>query len=114
MPAAFTRPMTEDTSKTGDKPGRESQPLFATGHIVATAGAVEACARAGVNLMDYVRRHVTGDWGDLQEADIRANESAMQVGDRILGTYGLGNGERLLIVTEGDRSATTVLTPEEY
>jgi hypothetical protein len=58
-------------------------------------------------------RHLRGDWGDLGVEDRRANEDALRGGDRILSAYH-ENGIKFYIITEWDRSATTVLLPEEY
>ena len=86
------------------------------GRVVATPGAIDACERAGVSLAHYFRRHVTGDWGDaLPEEDARMNDRALETGDdRILSSYWLPTREKLWIITEWDRSATTALLPAEY
>jgi hypothetical protein len=57
---------------------------------------------------------VCGDWGDLDEHDRRENELSFREGFRILSSYNLPNAERLWIITEADRSATTLLRPDEY
>ena len=63
---------------------------------------------------DLLRRHVTGDWGDVCLEDAAENNLAVQVGDlRILSSYGTGE-ERLWVIAEADRSATTILRPEDY
>lgn len=59
------------------------------------------------------KRHVRGDWGDLDEQDKQANDKALQDGSRILSAYGKGE-TKLWIITEADRSATTILRPDEY
>lgn len=58
-------------------------------------------------------RHFTGDWGEVCEEDKRTNDAALDNGARVLSCYSL-RGSRLWIITEADRSSTTVLTPEEY
>lgn len=64
-------------------------------------------------LAALVRRHLSGDWGDVDAADATANEHALTHGERILSSYAV-KGERLWVLTEADRSSTTVLTPGEY
>jgi hypothetical protein len=61
----------------------------------------------------YLARHVTGDWGDLDEHDKQANDEAVTDGSRILSAYGTGE-KKLYIITEWDRSVTTILRPDEY
>jgi hypothetical protein len=59
-------------------------------------------------------RHVSGDWGDLNESDRQENELSVREGFRILSAYRMSDGTRFWIITEADRSVTTVLLPEEY
>jgi hypothetical protein len=59
-------------------------------------------------------RHVVGDWGEVGAADWRANDRAIRDGDRILSAYTLKTGVRIWVITEADRSVTTILLPEEY
>ncbi|MGA8581363.1 MAG: hypothetical protein WB579_21920, partial [Bryobacteraceae bacterium] len=61
-----------------------------------------------------LERHVTGDWGDVDEDDRRENEHSLVRGCLLLSAYALSNGTRLWVVTEADRSATTILLPSEY
>jgi hypothetical protein len=63
---------------------------------------------------DFVSRHWQGDWGDLDNEDIKANQAALRYGSRLLSCYRIGEDTRLWIITEGDRSATTLLLPDEY
>jgi hypothetical protein len=85
------------------------------GAILVTAGAVDLLDRAGVNISALLRRHQNGDWGEIDSDDWAANNVALTSGGRVLSRYGIGQaGERLWIITEWDRSATTVLLPEEY
>jgi hypothetical protein len=62
----------------------------------------------------YLARHASGDWGDLDEHDRKANEYALEHGLRVLSAYTLSSGERIWVITEADRSMTTILLPEEY
>jgi len=88
--------------------------LFRLGQIVATPGALAALERAKKPATCFLARHATGDWGELDPTDIAENEYSMAHGFRLLSSYQTGAGERLWIITEGDRSATTLLLPEEY
>ena len=90
-------------------------PRFALGHLVATPGALDAARENGVDLLALVRRHGSGDWGDVCAADAQANDLALDpdTAARLLSAYDTAAG-RLWIITEADRSATTVLLPSEY
>jgi hypothetical protein len=89
--------------------------LFSLGKIVATPRALEALGREGSNGLEYLRRHVTGNWGDLCDDDKRENELSLKEEGRILSAYMLQRtGVKLWILTEADRSVTTLLLPEEY
>lgn len=70
--------------------------------------------RAGITGVSLIVRHVTGDWGDLCQEDKEENELAVKEGFRILSAYKLPTGEKLWVITEADRSATTILRPDEY
>ena len=65
-------------------------------------------------VLPYVGRHMASDWGDVEDADAQANELALVTGERLLSAYRLPNGDRLWVITEADRSRTTVLLPSEY
>jgi hypothetical protein len=90
------------------QPGR-----FALGRVVVTSGA-----SAGLSASDIataIRRHSVGDWGDLGERDWEANTDAVEHGGRVLSAYTAeASGERFWVITEADRSVTTVLFPDEY
>lgn len=89
-------------------------PLFLLGEIVATPGALELLERTAVNAYDLLLRHQCGDWGSVPPEDADANRDAVQHGDRILSSYYLNDTERVWIITEADRSVTTLLLPNEY
>jgi hypothetical protein len=91
-----------------------SIPLFPLGRTVATPGALSLLDHAGVNASTMLIRHQNGDFGDLDEADRVANANAIRNHTRILSAYVLGRGIRIWIITEADRSVTTLLLPEEY
>jgi hypothetical protein len=85
------------------------------GRVYGTMGALVAFAGALDEDMNiYLSRHANGDWGELSETDRQANEDALKHGFRVLSTYTLRTGEKIWIVTECDRSMTTILLPEEY
>ena len=85
---------------------------FPLGRIVATPGALDLAGESPL-IGQLIRRHASGDWGDLGESDRRLNEEAIANGDRIHSAYNTPVG-RFWIMTEHDRSVTTVLLPEEY
>lgn len=93
---------------------RIKRPLFALGQVVSTPGALEALEQAGQSPVELLNRHVTGDWGTLDEEDKRENDLSVQKGYRILSAYILRTGVKVWIITEYDRSVTTFLLPSEY
>ena len=86
--------------------------LFNPGQIVATPGALSLVENGG-NLQVYLFRHLSGDWGNLEEEDKQENQFSVENGFRLLSAYVTQQG-RLWIITEADRSVTTFLLPEEY
>jgi hypothetical protein len=90
------------------------KPLFPLGQIVATPGAIEAMEEAGQSSAGLLRRHITGDWGNVLPEDARENELSVREGFRILSSYKLKTGVKIWVITEADRSATTFLLPSEY
>ena len=87
--------------------------LFRLGRIVSTPAALALLDRAQVSGLEYVLRHVKGDFGALDPEDAQANWTAIREGLRILSAYEVA-GAKLWIITEADRSATTLLLPEDY
>ena len=83
------------------------------GRVVATLGALRVLKKTGVHPFDLLARHALGDWGELCTFDRRQNEIALREGYRVLSSYDVPQG-RLWIITEDDRSITTILLPEEY
>jgi len=94
--------------------GSPKYPLFAVGRVVATLGALETLSRAKENGARYLMRHVTGDWGEVDQQDRASNDQAVKEGTRILSAYTTGQGDRIWIITEADRSSTCLLLPSEY
>ena len=93
--------------------------LFSLGKICATPGAVEAFravdnAKGGKIGLRLLALHVTGDPGDLDAEDVRANRQALIHGSRIFSAYTLPTGVKVWVITEADRSVTTLMLPEEY
>lgn len=87
-------------------------PKFSLGMTVKTHGANQLLSSAEVNY--YLHRYVRGDWGNTAEGDHEMNDLAIEDGDRILATYDTPYGQQIWIITEWDRSVTTVLLPDEY
>jgi len=87
---------------------------FPLGQIVATPGCLEMLAALGLNPTKYLARHASGDWGDVCPEDKQLNDEALVENGRLLSAYDLGQGERLWIITESDRSSTCLLLPDEY
>jgi hypothetical protein len=83
------------------------------GKVVATPGALKLLSEVRAHPFEYLARHATGDWGDLCAFDRRQNQIALRDGYRVLSSYEVPTG-RVWIITEADRSVTTILLPEEY
>jgi hypothetical protein len=86
---------------------------FEPGKVVATPGAMELLERKNEPGLWYLSRHLRGDWGTVPEEDKKSNDEALERGNRLLSAYDV-QGEKLWIITEADRSVTTLLLPEEY
>jgi hypothetical protein len=83
------------------------------GRVVATPGALKLLSDIEEDPFGYIARHAAGDWGNLCAFDLRQNEIALREGLRVLSSYPVGR-ECVWIITEADRSVTTILLPEEY
>jgi hypothetical protein len=88
--------------------------LFSLGQVVATPGALEALEDAHQDPAAFLGRHVSGDWGEVPPEDAQENELSVKQGFRILSAYTLSTGVKIWIISEADRSATTLLLPDEY
>jgi len=84
------------------------------GFVVATPGALAALEAVGQLPTELLARHEAGDWGEVGAEDRAENELSVRDGFRVLSAYTLRTGVKLWIITEADRSATTILLPEEY
>ena len=90
-------------------------PLFPAGQIVATPGALALLEQANKTPLELLSRHLRGDWGDdLCQDDRTENELSLKQGFRLLSSYKVTETEKLWIITEADRSVTTLLLPSEY
>lgn len=88
--------------------------ILEIGRVVATAGALDALRQSSQSPSEFLNRHLSGDWGDLDEEDRQTNNDAVEHGYRVLSAYKLNSGTRLWVITEADRSSTCLLLPEEY
>ena len=87
---------------------------FPFGQVVVTPGALQALQKAEQAPHQFLARHGRGDWGEIPDADRRHNADAVQRGSHIVSAYTTSAGDRLWVITEADRSVTTLLLPEEY
>lgn len=96
---------------------RNQRPTFARfslGQTYITPSAEEALLMSGQTGIEFLRRHVSGDFGELTDEDIRENQLSLREGFRVLSTYRTSRGDKLWIITEADRSSTTILLSAEY
>jgi len=89
-------------------------PLFASGRLVATPGALALLEEAKRSPSEFLSRHLRGDWGELCQEDKSENELSLKHGFRLLSSYPVTETATLWIITEADRSVTTLLLPSEY
>jgi len=88
--------------------------MFPLGRLLATPTALEALAECGRTAAEFISRHVRGDWSDMSAEDAAANTVAIFEGSRILSSFAIDDEQRLWVITEADRSLTTVLMPSDY
>lgn len=89
-------------------------PMFPLGQLLVTPGAMEALSQMNISAESIFQRHVLGDWGDISHEDKQQNDLAVEMGGRILSGYILPDERKVWVITEADRSATTILLPDEY
>jgi hypothetical protein len=89
-------------------------PVFPAGRLVATPGALALLQQVNKSPLEFLSRHLRGDWGDLCQEDKTENELSLKYGFRLMSSYPVTDNEKLCIITEADRSVTTLLLPEEY
>ena len=82
--------------------------------LTATPAAAAAFNRTGDSVVPFLHRHTHGDWGEVDPQDHATNDQATVLGGRVLSAYSLSDGTKIWIITEADRSVTTILLPEEY
>jgi hypothetical protein len=90
----------------------ESVAKFNLGRLVATPNALHQIPND--EILSALSRHCQGDWGDLDPEDLATNNRALELGGRLFSAYHSSEGIKFWIITEADRSATTVLLPEDY
>lgn len=95
---------------------REPQRItrFPLGQTYITPGAEEALMMAGQTPIEFLRRHMSLEAGELSDEDVQENELSLREGFRVLSAFRTVRGQRLWIITEADRSSTTILTQDEY
>jgi len=93
---------------------KDQLPQFSLGQVVATPGALNALEEANQMPHEFLARHVSCDWGDLSPEDVQENALSLMQGFRLLSAYTTSKGEKIWIITEADRSITTLLLPSEY
>lgn len=87
-------------------------PRFNPGRVMITRNAKDVLPRSEVDRA--INRHLHGDWGDVCDSDGKLNEEALRNGDRLFSVYHTAGGVKFWIITESDRSATTILLPSDY
>ncbi|WP_334032902.1 hypothetical protein [Burkholderia gladioli] len=90
------------------------RPRFKMGRPVITPAAEAVLNSVGIHPIKLLARHIHGDWGDLPAEDQAENELALLSGRRLLSSYSVSVNDKVWIITEADRSVTTILLPENY
>lgn len=92
-----------------------SQARFSTGQVAMTRSVAALVQQGCLDPAQYLSRHLSGDWGDLSDSDRRENDAALRSGEgRLFSSYEIADDEKLWIITEWDRSVTTLMLPSEY
>ena len=112
MPESISGPSTEPAMYDTRTPRGQGTPKFSLGRTMITPGALEALS--GEDIRIALGRHMRGYWGDCSADDAAANDRALREGSRIFSVYHSVSGVKFWIITEADRSVTTVLLPEDY
>lgn len=87
---------------------------FPLGAVVATPAALRLLRDNGLTPMQLLLRHSTGDWSEMDKQDQEANSLAIKSGARLFASYDVTEQDRVWIITEADRSSTTILLPSDY
>ena len=91
-----------------------TKPLFPLGQVISTPAALKTMRATNVEPLSLLCRHIAGDWGNLDQHDKQLNDLAVKDGSRIFSAYHIGPKLRIWLITEADRSSTTVLLPDDY
>lgn len=91
-----------------------AQQPFPPGQTLATPGALETLETLGIEPSALLDRHLSCDWSDMDAEDQKSNREALKNGSRVFSSYRLGDGVKIWVITEADRSCTTILLPSEY
>ena len=102
------------TTNTAANKYPHAKPLFKLGQVVATPGGLELLEVTATDGVVLMQRHQHGDWGCVPTEDAEANHRALKTNCRIISSYLLKDSDKLWIITEADRSSTTLLLPDEY
>lgn len=102
---SLSSPLSADSKRTAK---------FSLGQIVATPAALSLLAAHDVAALDLLARHISGDWGDVPAEDSESNNVALNTDGRLLSSYRIAPNTTIWIITEWDRSATTILRPDDY
>jgi len=112
MSEKYLRPSTEPTMDDTRTPRGQGRAFFPLGRTMSTPGALATLT--GEELFNALSRHARGDWGDCSADDAAANDEALRDGSRLFSVYHTARGVKFWVITEADRSSTTVLLPDEY
>ena len=89
-----------------------THPLFSLGRLMTTPAALDALTHG--DIVRALARHSIGEWGDVCPEDKEANDDALRTNGRLFSVYHAANGTKFWVITEADRSITTVLLPSDY
>ncbi|SKB02289.1 hypothetical protein SAMN05421862_1192 [Pseudomonas extremaustralis] len=105
-----------DTPEAAPAPQAGPGSLFASGQLVLTHSVQHLVEHGALDPTVYLQRHLSGDWGELSEDDWNSNQRSLHTGDRLFSAYDIDTVDeiRLWIITESDRSVTTILLPSDY
>jgi len=91
-----------------------SKPLFSLGQVCLSSSANVLFSEGKIDVNQLINRHISGDWSDMCEDDQFENQHAVACGDRIFSSFKLSDSQNVWVITESDRSVTTILLPDEY
>jgi hypothetical protein len=87
---------------------------FPLGQVLITPPAEAVLQQAGRTFQEFLDRHASGDWGEIDMDDWNANEEALTSGARLMSVYAVTETQKVWVITEADRSCTTLLLPDDY